>query len=175
MCARTGKFSLIFASALLLSSALPALAEIQNFHQAPQSASQPAVTTGSCTTGAEAYSVATTPQSTFSKTFSIVTGTTVSFTEGTAGCVEVSFSAETITARDEVMLTQAVLDGSTLCIPGDNLFSTSAPAGYPATHAMNYICPSVSAGNHSITMQFASYYGSKVWLDYRTTVVRYAP
>ncbi len=171
MHARTGTFSLIFASALFLSSSLPALAFSEAFHQA-----SPAGVTvaGTCTTGAEAYSVSTTTQATFSQTFSDVTGTAVWFTQGTAGCVEVSFSSEALTSPNEILLTQAVLDGSTVCTPGDNLFA-SPSAGYPGTHAMNYICPAVGAGNHSVTMQFASRHGSRVQLYYHTTIVRYAP
>jgi hypothetical protein len=174
MHARTGSFSLILASTLLLSSALPALAISQDFHLAPLAVTDGTTTTGTCTTGAESYSVSTTSQATSSKSFSNVTGTAVSFTQGTAGCVEVSFSSEALTSPNEIMLTQAVLDGSTVCTPGDNLFA-SPSSGYPATHAMNYICPNVSAGNHSVTMQFASRYGSRVHVYYHTTIVRYAP
>lgn len=173
MHARTGSFSVVLTSALLLSSSLPALAVTQDFHPVQPSATG-ATTTGTCTTGTEAYSVSTTSQSTSSKSFSNVNGTTVSFNQGAAGCVEVSFSSEALTSPNEIMLTQAVLDGSTVCTPGDNLFA-SPSAGYPATHAMNYICPNVSAGKHSVTMQFASRYGSRVQVYYHTTIVRYAP
>jgi hypothetical protein len=40
---------------------------------------------------------------------------------------------------------------------------------------MNYICPSVSAGDHTAKIQFRSRFGGKVALDYRTTIVRYTP
>jgi hypothetical protein len=174
MRARTGNFSLALTSALFLSSPLPALAISQNFHNAQSAVTDATTTTGTCTTGAEAYSVSTTPQATSSTSFSNVNGTTVSFNQGAAGCVEVSFSSEALTSPNEILLTQAVLDGSTVCTPGDNLFA-SPSSGYPATHAMNYICPNVSAGNHSVTVQFASRYGSRVQLYYHTTIVRYAP
>jgi hypothetical protein len=115
-----------------------------------------------------------TSQPTFSRNFSTITGTSVSFTQGSGGCVEVSFSSEALTSPNEILLTQAVLDGSTVCIPGDNYFAAPS-SGYPGTHAMNYICPSVSAGKHTVTIQFASWRGSRVQIYYHTTIVRYAP
>lgn len=169
MYARTGR--LILASALLLSTSLPALAISENFHPTLAAGT---TSTGTCTTGAESYSVSTTSQATTSKIYSSVTGTTVSFTQGATGCVEVSFSSEALTSPNEILLAQAVLDGSTVCTPDHNLFA-SPSSGYPATHAMNYICPNVSAGKHSVTMQFASRYGSRVQVYYHTTIARYAP
>jgi hypothetical protein len=133
------------------------------------------VDTGTCTEGAIGYSVSTTEQATSKKSFSDVSGTDISFTQGAAGCVEVSFSAEAGTVAGETLLAQVVLDGKITCEPGSNLFASEGTTDDPADHAMNYICPSVSAGSHSVTVQFASEFGHRVALDYRTTIVRYAP
>src|SRR6185503_17301819 len=109
------------------------------------------------------------------RTYKDVTGTTVSFTQGTAGCAEVSFTAEAATTPGELLLTQAVLDGKTICTPAGNIFASDSPSSDLADHAMNYICPSVSAGAHTAKIQFRSRFGGKVALDYRTTIVRYTP
>ncbi|MBV8799622.1 MAG: hypothetical protein JOY77_12220 [Alphaproteobacteria bacterium] len=133
----------------------------------------PGVSTGTCQENAAAYSVSTDLQKTSSRNFQDVSGTTVSFTQGAAGCVEVSFSSEAATVPGEILVTQALLDG-TACLPSDNLFASDSPSSDLAAHAMNYICPNAGAGAHTVKVQFRSRYGHKVALDYRTTVVRYA-
>jgi hypothetical protein len=135
----------------------------------------PGVATGSCTEGTALYSVSTNLQATSNKSFVNVSGTTLTFNQGATGCVQVSFSGEVATAPGEVLLARVVLDGSTICQPGDNLFGSEGTTDNPADHAMNYICPNVASGAHSVKVQFASRFGAKVSLDYRTTIVRYAP
>ena len=164
--------SLVIGAAFLLYTAAPALAS-GDFHHAVQPPGS-GVSTGTCMTTAGSYSVSTDLQKTSSKTFADVTGTAISFNQGTAGCVEVSFSAEAATMPREILATQAVLDGSTVCLPGDNLFASDSPSDDLAAHAMNYICPGVTSGNHTVKIQFKSRFGAKVALDYRTTIVRYA-
>jgi hypothetical protein len=133
------------------------------------------VSTGTCTEDAAAYSESTALQTTNSKNYKDVSGTSVAFTQGAAGCVEVSFSAEAATVPGELLLTQVVLDGSTICIPSGNIFASDSPSSDLADHAMNYICPTVAAGNHTAKVQLRSRFGGKVAVDYRTTIVRYAP
>ena len=162
----------IVSGILILQTVLPAAAA-GDLH-ATHPATLP-VSTGTCTEGGIGYSVSTTVQSTNKKTFSDVSGTEISFTQGSTGCVEVSFSAEAGTVADETLLARAVLDDKTVCEPGNNLFASEGTTDNPADHAMNYICPDVSAGSHSVKIQFASEFGAKVALDYRTTIVRYAP
>lgn len=164
-------FGAILGTAVLLSTVAPALAAT-DFHNAERPS---AVVTGTCTEGAAAYSVATGPQSTNRTTWTTVTGTTVSFAQGSAGCVEVSFSGETATVPGDNLLARVLLDGKTVCDPTDNLFGAEGNSDNPADRAMNYICPSVSAGSHKVSVQFASRFGAKVAVDYRTTIVRFAP
>ena len=104
-----------------------------------------------------------------------MTGTTLSFTQGAAGCVEVSFSAEAGTVPGDNLLVRVVLDGSTVCTPTNNLFGAEGNSDNPADRAMNYICPSVTSGAHKVNVQFASRFGAKVALDYRTTIVARLP
>lgn len=163
-------FGLILGAGLLASIASPALSA--GFHDSER---PPGTMTGTCTEGAAGYSVATGAQSTSKTSWTTVTGTTLSFTQGTAGCVEVSFSAEAATTPGENLLARVVLDGSTICSPTNNLFGAEGNSDNPADRAMNYICPSVTSGAHSVKVQFASRFGTKVALDYRTTIVRYAP
>jgi hypothetical protein len=66
-----------------------------------------------------------------------------------------------------------VLDSGAVCMPGDNLFASDSPSGDLANRAMNYICPNVAPGNHTVKVQFRSRFGGTVVLDYRTIVVRY--
>ncbi|HEY1638923.1 MAG TPA: hypothetical protein VGF62_10395 [Rhizomicrobium sp.] len=169
---RPGRACLLAGAALFLFTA-PALA-LADRHD-PAAKPPAGVTTGTCTGGANAFSVSTNLQTTNARTYKDVTGTTVSFTQGKAGCAEVSFSAEAATVPGELLLTQAVLDGKTLCTPAGNIFASDSPSSDLADHAMNYICPSVAAGDHTATIQFRSRFGGKVALDFRTTIVRYTP
>lgn len=169
---RPGRACLLAGAALFLFTA-PALA-LADRHDLAKSP-PPAVITGTCAGGANTYSSSTNIQSTAAKSYKDVTGTILPFTQGTAGCAEVSFSAEAATDVGEVMLTQAVLDGTTICSPAGNVFASDSLSGDLADHAMNYICPSVSAGAHTVKIQFRSRFGHKVVLDFRTTIVRYAP
>jgi hypothetical protein len=161
---------------LILGSTLPFLmapsAQSADFHDTKLPS---AVTAGTCTEGAAGYSVSTSFQSTSRTSWTTLTGTTLSFTQGSAGCVEVSFSGEAGTVPGENLLVRVLLDGSTVCKPTNNLFGAQGNSDAPADRAMNYICPSVSKGAHTVSVQFASRFGPKVGLDYRTTIVRYAP
>src|SRR5437868_5617733 len=81
--------ALLAGAALVLVSA-PTLAAMDG-HDAARRLS-PAVSSGNCTEGAAAYSVSTALQKTSARAYRDVTGTSVSFTQGAPGCVEVSFS-----------------------------------------------------------------------------------
>ena len=163
----------MLAGAALLLFTAPALA-LADRHD-PAARAPAGVSTGTCTGGANAYSVSTNLQTTNARNYKDVTGTSVSFTQGAAGCAEVSFSAEAATVPGELLLAQAVLDGKTVCAPAGNIFASDSPSSDLADHAMNYICPDVTAGAHTVKIQFRSRFGGKVALDYRTTIVRYTP
>ena len=159
------------AGAILLAAASPAFASTQP-HEKPLVLS-PSVSSGECTTNAAKYAVSTDLVKNSKKQFKDVPGTTISFTQGAAGCVEVDFSAEAATNPGQILTTQVLLDGSTVCMPGDNLFASDSPSGDLADRAMNFICPNVAQGSHTVKVQFRSRFGGTVVLDYRTTIVRY--
>jgi hypothetical protein len=163
---------LLAGTALLLMSALPAAAEIRQHERAQPL--PPNVSAGRCLLTGMKYSVSTDLQKTGSRQFRDVTGTAMSFTQSQTGCVEVDFTAEAATTPNELLVTEVVLDGSTACLPADNIFASDSPSSDLSAHAMSYICPSVTAGNHAIKVQFRSRFGGQVALDYRTTIVRYA-
>jgi hypothetical protein len=163
-------YRLLLTAATLALAATPGFAA-SNAHE--QTQKLPPVSTGTCQENAVAYSVSTDLQKTGSRNFQDVSGTAVSFTQGAAGCVEVSFSSEAATVPGEILVTQVLLDGN-LCLPSDNLFASDSPSSDLADRAMNYICPNVSAGSHTAKVQFRSRFGHRVALDYRTTIVRYA-
>ena len=165
------KAGLLVGSAFLLATTLPSQA-LTARHDSVRTPAMPA--SGTCGAGAMAYSVSTDLQTTTSKNYRDVSGTGVSFTQGAAGCVEVSFSGEGATTPGNLLVIQAVLDNSTVCLPGDDNFASDSPSSDVSDHAMNFICPNVSAGSHSVKIQFRTRFGGKVALDYRTTIVRYA-
>ena len=160
--------TLVLGSVLLSAMAAPALAA--GFHD-----DMPPVAraTGTCTENAAGYSVATSFQSTNRTSWTTVNGTLVSFRPASAGCVEVSFSAETGTLPGDNLLARVLLDNRTVCTPTNNLFGAQGNSDNPADRAMNFICPSVSAGSHNVRVQFASRFGAKVGIQFRTTIVRF--
>ncbi len=90
------------------------------------------------------------------------------------GCIIVSFSAEAGAAANETMVVQPVLDGTTVCEPGENFFVPSIASGSNAgARAMNYVCTDVAPGAHRLKMQFRSFGGATVTLSYRTLIVHH--
>jgi len=164
------------SSAALLASAdsllflSPALAADPHAKAQPL---PPAVSSGSCSENTAAYSASTDLQKSSSRNYRDVTGTSVTFTQGAPGCVEVSFTAEGAATPRELLVTRALLDGKE-CLPTDNIFASDSPSSDLADHGMNYICPNVATGSHTAKIQFRSRFGHPVALDYRTTIVRYA-
>lgn len=167
----TSLSSAALAGAALVLFSAPAFAAADGHDRAPLS---PSVSSGNCTEGAAAYTVSTDLQKTSSRNYRDVTGTSVPFTQGAPGCVEVSFTAEAATTPRELLLTRVLLDG-TECIPAGNIFASDSPSSDLGDRAMNYLCPNVSTGAHTAKVQFRSRFGKPVALDYRTTIVRYAP
>ena len=170
---------LIAAAGLLLALGTPTAATAQSPQQ--NSAAQPLATvSGGCAPTALRYVTVTTGITTTSTSFVTVSGTTINFVQGgtTAKCVIVSFSAMADAVASNVMIVQAVLDGNTIipCQPGATDFAASFATATPrSAHTMNFVCPNVAPGNHSIKMQYVSVYGGAVSLDHRTMIVHYVP
>ena len=73
---------------------------------------------------------------------------------------------------NETLRVQPLLAGTTICAPSDNIFDLDNPTK-PVDRGMNFICPNVAPGPHSIVMQFRSNGGGTVGIANRTTIVHY--
>lgn len=160
--------SVVGTAALFLTSG-PLIAGNSPYKAAPPAA----VTVGTCSPNKLKFKVSELFAQTTSSSFVDVPETTLNFTQGgtTPSCVIVAFSAEA-SASPAIMVLEVVLDGGTLCFPSGNFFVSQAVT--LSIHAMNYVCPNVAPGFHSIKMTFASDpEGSVVTLDFRTTIVQF--
>ena len=135
------------------------------------------IAAGNCVATATKYKVSITEESTTSGNFVTVGDTVIDFNQGGSGksCVIVSFSAAATAGVSETMIVRALLDGTTACLPAINVFVRgNATAIAPlADHAMNFVCPSVAPGSHTVKMQFGTANGTKVTLLGRTMLVHY--
>jgi hypothetical protein len=116
--------------------------------------------------------------STTSTGFVNVANSHINFVQGgtKAGCVLVLFSAEAETVANEIMVVQALLDDLTPCAPDTiDFVRSNATATSDAVRAMNFVCPGVAPGPHSIRMRYLSDGGGMVELSRRTMIVQYVP
>jgi hypothetical protein len=99
----------------------------------------------------------------------------VAFTQGSAGCVLVRFSASTFGANGiDVVVIRAVLDNATAALPASiKVRGENDVTGYPRT--FEFIFPSVAPGAHILRMQFASEKGNVIHVKAHNTVVQYVP
>jgi hypothetical protein len=138
---------------------------------------------GSCATTATKYRIAKTSHDTTSSVYVVVNDTAIRFQQGgsRAGCVMISFSGEGSASANVAMIVKAELDGQTICEPGNNYFvkANSSGASPIADYAMNYVCPTVAPGAHTLRMHFrlddgsGTIPGAVVHLGYRTTLLHY--
>jgi|GEM_PF-4625333 len=129
-----------------------------------------------CPLNQAAVVVSTDSRSTTSVVLVDVPESSVRFVQGgtQARCVVVSFSAEAAAAPNDLMVVQAVLDGTIVCQPGSNFFVRSnATATDVAARTMNFVCAEVTPGAHKLKLQFRSRSGGVVQLGFRTLVVHY--
>lgn len=169
----------------LLAAALTALASPAAFAgdsgqpDAAAAASARAVTGGTCA----AMNVidhredSGTNASTSSSAFSNVPNTAVSFTQGTAGCAQVIFAAESFApGGGRLMGLRVVLDGATVASPGPVLFSGDDDENnnghWARSRSFMFSFSNVAAGAHTITVQYRSYTaGSPVFIGRHSVAV----
>ena len=108
---------------------------------------------------------------TTSTTFVNLGQTRVIFTQATAGCVIVRFSAEAGNTGAGVMLVRAILDGVDVALPSQVSFAFNDNFG--TARSYEFIFPNVAPGSHSVRMQFHSGDGPTVFVNNRTTTVLY--
>ena len=168
------------AGAVLAASTLPAAAQAPSAAAAPlnrPAAVSPGVITSSCSPTKITYKVSRAQSNTSATSFVTLPFAGVSFHQGGASnsCVIVSFSAEAQAATRDYILVQPILDNTTVCVPNENAFSTSPEPTGLADRAMNYVCPTVAPGNHTINMQWRTVNGGTATIFFRTLLVHYVP
>jgi len=127
-------------------------------------------TSGACAPNSVIYKATDSTQSTSSVAAVDVHGLSASINQGSTDCVLISFTAQAITPANDGLFVQAVIDGN-ICPPGATLLVRNAPD--IGSYAMNYVCPGVAPGRHTVKMQFSSNNGGAVTLINRTMFVQY--
>lgn len=181
------KFNWISA-AFALALAVPAagVAEAASGGQAAASAVDDAstrtVTGGSCTNISNVkFKTDDNPSSsTNSSAFSDISSGNVTFTQGgdSAGCVIVTYSAESFAPYGRLLRIRARLDGSKVAEPGAVQFSgdddENEDGGWARSRSFTFIFPSVAPGEHTLNMQFrSSISGKRVYVGKQTTIVHH--
>jgi hypothetical protein len=145
-----------------------------------QAQSAPLSATGSCKPALLDYVENTANgQSTTSRTFVDLPGTSVTFTQGgtAASCVEVDFTAMTFAPGGALLQVQPVLDGATLGVPSHVQLSgdddENANGQWSRSHAFDFIFPSVAPGSHTMKMQFQSVGSLTVIINRNAMLVRH--
>jgi hypothetical protein len=99
----------------------------------------------------------------------------ITYTQGKTGCVLASFSAFTFAPGDALLFVQAILDGATVAAPGEVQLSgdddEEGDGHWARSHSFTFAFPSVSAGSHTIKVQFRSFDGKIVFVHKRSLAV----
>jgi len=107
---------------------------------------------GACGTAANPltglkFITSTTEAQTSSDSYVNMPETSVRFTQARTGCVVVSFAGEAGSAAATAgVQVPAVLDGATVCEPPGLVLAINPAGEFIPTHAMNFICKGVAAG-----------------------------
>src|SRR5690348_15166154 len=129
------------------------------------------VISGDCRTTAQKFLVGTKPIAVNGNSQFVALPESVSFVQGTAGCVIISFSAEARVAASGNLQVRPTLDGNPVSLPQiANLAAGSNASGYEA-HAMNFVFTDVPRGRHVLKIEFSPSYW--VYLQTRSTVLNY--
>ena len=137
---------------------------------APVQAAPRVNTAGACAPNSVIYKTTDTTQSTSSVGAVDVHGLSASINQGSTNCVLIAFTAQAFTASNDGLFVQAVIDGN-VCPPGATLLVRNAPD--IGSYAMNFVCPDVAPGRHTVKMQFSSNNGGAATLINRTMFVQY--
>jgi hypothetical protein len=99
-------------------------------------------------------------QSTTSKSFVNMPGSTVTVDPNVSSCLVVDLSAQMRAVAPKTIRVRVTLDGPKVAFPASADFRTSEQS-YDARSAM-FVFPNVTAGHHTINVQFLSVDGSDV-------------
>lgn len=158
------------ALAFSMLAIAPPFAWAENNGQPPGAmpAAAPAATSGTCAgmTVIDHKEDSATSASTKSSAFVAVPNGTLAFTQGSAGCAIVTFSAETYAPYiNYFLIARAVLDSGTVGNPGPVTLSGDDDENNNKqsvrTHGFTFVFPNVTAGAHSIAMQYRSFVSGK--------------
>ena len=137
---------------------------------APVQAAPRVNTAGACAPNSVVYKTTDSTQSTSSVSAIDVHGLSAMIKQGSTNCVLIAFTAQAITAANDGLFVQAVVDGN-VCPPGATLLVRNRTD--IGSYAMNFVCPAVAAGQHTVKMQFSSNNGGTAMLINRTMFVQY--
>jgi hypothetical protein len=139
-----------------------------------QSAAATPVMAVTCETSGAKVTTAIDDDSTSSPSFLPIAQTGISFQQGgtTNGCVNLSFSAESLAPGATLMEVRAVLNGSVEASPGRVYFAQGDDV--LRSHAFNFLFPNVPPGPHRVEVHFRSTgEPGTVRVGMRTTMVHY--
>ena len=133
-------------------------------------------TRGSCKMPTQmVFRVSETEQLTRSATARNIVETALSFTQGKAGCISITFAAEVSTDAGQHMQVKPFIDGGALePLPNVVAFVAAENDSF-RVHNMEFVVANVPAGAHNLVMQFFSTDGGQVLISQHSTIVRYTP
>lgn len=92
-----------------------------------------------------------------------ITDGNLNFTTSATGCVMITFAGTGIAAADSpnvysALLVRTLLDGNNLCVPApyDDVFSEAVQPAPKIAGSITHICKNVTAGAHTLRVQFHS-------------------
>jgi hypothetical protein len=153
------------AALLMLATVVPAAAQ-------QRSRAVPAAE-GSCKTTETDYATRTdgVKASGFKE---IVPGSAVTFRQATAGCVIVTFSAESNVGPSATLRVRPLLDNKSSCQPGaPHVFWSSDDVRFFGVRSFTWICENVSAGRHKVKIQFHREGSGPAKLFFRSVTVEH--
>jgi hypothetical protein len=101
-----------------------------------------------------------------------------SITQAAAGCIVVRFSGVVFApSAGRLILLRAVLDGATVSVPTNVQLSgdddEDNDARWARAHSFEFVFPSVSAGNHTVQIEWRTPTGQQVFVHQRTLTIHH--
>lgn len=153
------------AALLMLAGLVPAAAQVRS--EAVPAAS------GSCQTTETDYATRT-DEIKASGSIGIVPGSVVTFTQATAGCVIVTFSAESNVGPSATLRVRPLLDNRPSCQPGKPpVFWSSDDVRFFGVRSFTWICENVSSGRHRVKVEFFREGSGPAKLFFRSVTVEH--
>lgn len=145
-------------------------------------ASQPAVVANCLSMPKVSFAATNGPEttSTTSTTFVNLAPLSVTFKVGGTAltCMKVDVAAETFAAgTGELIVMRVLLDGTTEFLPGEPQWSgdddENGDGKWARSHAANFYLANIAPGNHTVTVQWRSFFGGTVFSHFRSLSVQH--